>query len=268
MGRGVSAVFLWIPACGLAGKGRGTPKLYALEANCDDETLDDWELLAAIGLLGALWRSPPLPSRSYDSAWPTWGRDMRRSHFAGDFAGPNNPVVLWFQRNGALEEPAIFEPEIWVPQHPAAGLRYTSYTFYDAASGRITGSLGPFWGVPSTPIFMNAAVIFVDNRGNLVLTIPWLALMLSGGQYECLFFSPRPPLPGGVQAANFSVTLRGFPAYRTGFGATTDGFYIYPVFADNFGNILSIRLAWIIVVDSSGNIQRVIPDYLQRRVHL
>jgi hypothetical protein len=104
---------------------------------------------------------------------------------------------------------------------------------------------------------MNAAVIVVDNNGNLLLTIPWLALMLSGGQYECLFFSPSPVR--GVRA--ISWTLRGFPAYRTGFGATTDGFYIYPVFADNFGNIVFLFLAWIIVVDSSGNIQRVIPDY-------
>jgi len=209
-----------------------------------------------IGLMGA-FAQPPITEPLFDTAWPTWGRDLRRSHFAGDFAGPDNPVVLWFQRNGALEEPAIFEPEIWVPQHPAAGLRYTRYTFYDAASGQITGSFGPFWGVPSTPIFMNAAVIVVNNNGNLLLTIPWRALMLSGGQYECLLFSPSPVR--GVRA--ISWTLRGFPAYRTGFGATTDGFYIYPVFADNFGNIIFLYLAWIIVVDGSGNIQRVIPDY-------
>jgi hypothetical protein len=215
-------------------------------------------IAVVIGLTGAFAQPlPPITEPLFDTAWPTWGRDLRRSHFASDFAGPNNPVVLWFRRNGALEEPAISEPEIWVPQHPAAGLRYTSYTFYDAASGEITGSFGPFWGVPSTPIFMNAAVIVVDNRGNLVLTIPWLALMLSGGQYECLLFSPSPVQ--GVRA--ISWTLRGFPAYRTGFGATTDGFYIYPVFADNFGNIVFLYLAWIVVVDSNGNILRVIPDY-------
>jgi hypothetical protein len=215
-------------------------------------------IAVVIGLTGAFAQPlPPITEPLFDTAWPTWGRDLRRSHFASDFAGPNNPVVLWFRRNGALEELAIFEPEIWVPQHPATGLRYTSYTFYDAASGQITGSFGPFWGVPSTPIFMNAAVIVVDNRGNLVLTIPWLALMLSGGQYECLFFSPSPVQ--GVPA--ISWTIRGFPAYRTGFGATTDGFYIYPVFADNFGNIVFLYLAWIVVVDSNGNILRVIPDY-------
>jgi len=209
-----------------------------------------------IGLMGA-FAQPPITEPLFDTAWPTWGRDLRRSHFAGDFAGPDNPVVLWFQRNGALDEPAIFEPEIWVPQHPAAGLRYTSYTFYDAASGQLTGVFGPFWGVPATPIFMNAAVIVIDNNGFLVLTVPWLALMLSGGQYECLLFSPSPV--DGVPS--ISWTIRGIPAYRTGFGATTDGFYIYPVFADNFGYITFLFLAWIIVVDSNGNIQQVIPDY-------
>jgi len=81
--------------------------------------------------------------------------------------------------------------------------------------------------------------------------------MLSGGQYECLLFSPS-PVPG---IPPVSWTIRGLPAYRTGFGAMTDGFYIYPVFADNFGNIVFLYLAWIVVVDSNGNILRVIPDY-------
>jgi hypothetical protein len=215
-------------------------------------------IAVVIGLMGAYAQPlPPITEPLFDTAWPTWGRDLRRSHFVDALAGPDDPVVLWSRRGGALEEPAIFEPEIWVPQHPPTGLRYTSYTFYDAASGQLTGVFGPFWGVPATPIFMNAAVIVIDNNGFLVLTIPWLALMLSGGQYECLLFSPSPVR--GVGA--ISWTLRGFPAYRTGFGATTDGFYIYPVFADNFGNIVFLFLAWIIVVDSNGNIQRVIPDY-------
>jgi hypothetical protein len=221
-------------------------------------TMKRWTIgvIAAIGLLGAFAQPPITEPLLTGAPWPTWGRDMRRSHFV-DLAGPNTPAVLWFTRGGALEEPGIPEDSLWVPQHPAAGLRYTRYTFYDAASGQITGSFGPFWGVPSTPIFMNAAVIVVNNNGNLLLTIPWRALMLSGGQYECLLFSPSPVR--GVRA--ISWTLRGFPAYRTGFGATTDGFYIYPVFADNFGNIIFLYLAWIIVVDGSGNIQRVIPDY-------
>jgi hypothetical protein len=232
-------------------------------------------IAVVIGLTGAFAQPlPPITEPLFDTAWPTWGRDLRRSHFASDFAGPNNPVVLWFRQNGALEEPAIFEPEVWVPQHPATGLRYTRYTRYDGASGRITGSFGsasgvpfPFWGVPSTPIFMNAAVFFVDTNGNLLLVLPWRALMLSGGQYESVFFSPGPPLPGGGQAPDFSVTLRGSPAYRTSFGAFTDGNFIYPVYADNLGNIFVIRFAWRVVLDGSGNVQSVTPLYLQRRVY-
>lgn len=217
-------------------------------------------ITVVLGLLGAFAQPfPPITDPLLtDAPWPTWGRDMRRSHFVEDLAGPNTPAVLWFRLGGALEEPAIPGDSLWVPQHPAQGARYTRYTFYDPVSGRATGSFGPFWGQPSTPIFLNAAVFIVDNNFNLVFPpVEWLALMLSGGQYECLFYSPSPVF--GVPDVFW--TIRGFPAYRTSFGAFTDGFYIYPVFADNFGNIVFLFLAWIIVVDSSGNIQRVIPDY-------
>jgi len=217
-------------------------------------------ITVVLGLLGAFAQPfPPITDPLLtDAPWPTWGRDMRRSHFVDDLAGPNTPAVLWFRLGGALEEPAIPGDSLWVPQHPAQGARYTRYTFYDPVSGRVAGSFGPFWGQPSTPIFLNAAVFIVDNNFNLVLPpVEWLALMLSGGQYECLFYSPSPVF--GVPDVFW--TIRGIPAYRTSFGAFTDGFYIYPVFADNFGNIVFLFLAWIIVVDSSGNIQRVIPDY-------
>jgi hypothetical protein len=225
-------------------------------------TMRRWTIgiTVVLGLLGAFAQPfPPITDPLLtDAPWPTWGRDMRRSHFVDDLAGPNTPAVLWFTRGGALEEPGIPGESLWVPQHPAQGSRYTRYTFYNPVNGRATGSFGPFWGQPSTPIFLNAAVFIVNNNFNLVLPpVEWQALMLSGGQYECLFYSPSPVL--GVPAVFW--TIRGFPAYRTGFGATTDGFYIYPVFADNFGNIVFLFLAWIIVVDSSGNIQRVIPDY-------
>jgi len=57
-------------------------------------------------------------------------------------------------------------------------------------------------------------------------------------------------------------TIRGLPAYRTSFGATTDGNYILPVFADNFGNIIFLLLAWFIEVDpTSLQIQDVFADY-------
>jgi hypothetical protein len=192
-------------------------------------TMRRWTIgiTVVLGLLGAFAQPfPPITDPLLtDAPWPTWGRDMRRSHFVDDLAGPNTPAVLWFTRGGALEEPGIPGDSLWVPQHPAQGARYTRYTFYDPVNGRATGSFGPFWGQPSTPIFLNAAVFIVDNNGNLVLPPePWEALMLSGGQYECLFYSPSPVF--GVPDVFW--TIRGIPAYRTSFGAFTDGFYIIP----------------------------------------
>ncbi|MCX7992912.1 MAG: hypothetical protein N2651_04500 [Fimbriimonadales bacterium] len=216
-------------------------------------------LAIALGVATAYTQPPPITEPLLDAPWPTWGRDMRRSHYAPDVAGPNNPAVRWYRSGGALEEPAMPTPTaLWVPQHPSTGSRYTRYTFYNAVNGRVTGSFGPFWGQPSTPIFMNAAVYIVDNDGALVLPpVPWDALMLSGGQYECLLFSAT-PVDG---FPDVFWTLRGFPAYRTGFGAFTDGFYIYPVFADNFGNIIILYLAWFVEVDDNLNVQDVIADY-------
>ena len=221
-------------------------------------------VIAAIGLLGAFAQPPITEPLLTGAPWPTWGRDMRRSHFVDNLAGPNTPAVLWFTRGGALEEPGIPGESLWVPQHPAQGSRYTRYTFYNPVNGRATGSFGPFWGQPSTPIFLNAAVFIVDNNFNPVRPPePWEALMLSGGQYECLFYSPSPVLG----YPDVFLTIRGIPAYRTSFGAFTDGNFIYPVYADNLGNIFVIRFAWRVVLDGSGNVQSVTPLYLQRRVY-
>lgn len=215
-------------------------------------------LIAVIGLTSAFAQPAITEPLLTDAPWPTWGRDMRRSHFVDDLSGPNQPAVLWFSRGGALEEPAIPGPSLWAPQHPATGSRYTRYTFYNPVNGRATGSFGPFWGQPSTPIFLNAAVFIVDNDGVPVLPpVPWDALMLSGGQYECLLFSAT-PVDG---YPDVSWTIRGVPAYRTGFGATTDGNYILPVFADNFGNIIFLFLAWFVEVNDDLEIQDVVADY-------
>ncbi|MCS6919003.1 MAG: PQQ-binding-like beta-propeller repeat protein, partial [Fimbriimonadales bacterium] len=81
--------------------------------------------------------------------------------------------------------------------------------------------------------------------------------MLSGGQYECLLFSAT-PVDG---YPDVFWTIRGFPAYRTSFGAFTDGNYIYPVFADNFGNIIILYLAWFVEVNDQLEVQDVIADY-------
>lgn len=223
-------------------------------------TMRRWTIGIAIltGLLSAF--AQPITEPLFDAPWPTWGRDMRRSHFVDDLSGPNTPAVLWFASGGAVEEPGALGDSLWVPQHPATGSRYTRYTFINPVNGLATGSFGPFWGQPSTPIFLNAAVFIVSSNGNQVLPpVPWDGLMLSGGQYECLLFSASPVLgfPGVFW------TVRGVPAYRTSFGATTDGNYILPVFADNFGNIIFLFLAWFIVVDNSNppQIQDVVADY-------
>ncbi|MFN4034083.1 MAG: hypothetical protein ACK4ME_10800, partial [Fimbriimonadales bacterium] len=139
--------------------------------------------LAALASVLIATAQPPITEPLLtDAPWPTWGRDLRRSHFADDVVGPNTPAVRWFSQGGSLEEPAMpTGEELWAPQHPAVGARYTRYTFYNAVNGRATGSFGPFWGQPSTPIFTNAAVFIVDNNGNQVLPpVPWQALMLSG----------------------------------------------------------------------------------------
>ncbi|MGQ9901228.1 MAG: hypothetical protein ACUVR1_03315 [Fimbriimonadales bacterium] len=216
-------------------------------------------IVIVAGLLGA-FAQPPISDPLRNVPWPTWGRDMRRSHFVSNLSGPTQPAVLWFARGGALEESGALDDSLWVPQHPATGTRYTRYTFINPVDGRATGSFGPFWGQPSTPIFLNAAIFIVDSNGNQVLPpVPWDALMLSGGQYECLLFSASPVFG----FPDVFWTIRGVPAYRTSFGATTDGNYILPVFADNFGNIIFLFLAWFIEVDNSTppQIQDVFADY-------
>lgn len=215
--------------------------------------------LAASLCVSAALAQPAITEPLLDAPWPTWGRDMRRSHYVPNVAGPNTPAVRWFRAGGALEEPgAPSATALWVPQHPSTGSRYTRYNFYNAINGGALGSFGPFWGQPSTPIFLNAAVFIVDNDGNQVLPpAPWDALMLSGGQYECLLFSATPVMG----YPDVFWTIRGLPAYRTSFGAFTDGNYIYPVFADNFGNIVILFLAWFVEVDDNFEIQDVIADY-------
>jgi hypothetical protein len=230
-------------------------------------TMRRWTIgvIAVIGLLGAFAQPPITEPLLTDSApWPTWGRDMRRSHFV-DLAGPNTPAVLWFRLGGALEEPAIPGNSLWVPQHPAQGARYTRYTFYNPVNGRATGSFGPFWGQPSTPIFLNAAVFIVDNNFNPVL--PPVAMgsahaLRRAVRVPCST-APAPCLGSPMSFGRFA----GFPAYRTSFGAFTDGFYIYPVFADNFGNITILvysLLGFIVVDPSAGTFSVSFPIYLRR----
>lgn len=228
-------------------------------------TMKRWTLGLALALcIGRAFAQPPITEPLLDAPWPTWGYDLRRSHHVPDVAGPNTPAVRWYVAGGALEEPAMAGEFLWTPRNtplPGRGgtlVRYTHYAFINGANGVIEGVFGPLWGLPSTPIFLNAAVFIVDSNGNPVLPpVPWQALMLSGGQYECLLFSPSPVLG----FPDVFWTVRGFPAYRTGFGAFTDGNYIFPVFADNFGNIVILYLAWYVEVNDDFEVQDVIADY-------
>lgn len=221
-------------------------------------------LALALCFCTAFTQPPPITEPLLDTPWPTWGYDLRRSHHVPDVAGPNTPAVRWYQAGGAVEEPAMAGTILWTPRNAQLRGRdgrlvnYTHYAFVEGDTGRSAGAFGPFWGVPSTPIFLNCAVYVVDSNGALVLPpIPWEALMLSGGQYECLLFSASPVM--GYDDVFW--TIRGFPAYRTGFGAFTDGFYILPVFADNFGNIIILFLAWYVEVNDNFEVQDVIADY-------
>lgn len=222
-----------------------------------------WTIAVTVAFgLGIAFTQGPISNPLLNSDWPTWGRDMRRSHFANNVAGPNRPAVLWFARGGALEEPAIPGNRLWVPQHPDSGSRYTRYTIFEGATGFTRSSIGPFWGQPATPIFVSVAVYYVDdlrNRNQLRPPTQGVAYMLSGGQYDSLFVSPS-PVDG---FPDFSITLRGVPAYRTGFGAVTDSSYTYPIFADNFGRLFIFYFAWIVDVDQNNPlvVEGVAPDF-------
>ncbi len=193
----------------------------------------------------------------FDSDWPTWGADSRRSHFNPNATQSiDAPAVKWFTTGGALDQPAFDGGLLWVPRNGAVR-RIVEYAFYDAATGDSSGTFGPFQGKPATPALLNAEVVVVDGNGVLLLELPHAAYMLSGGQYDCTLFSPSPVT--GYPDVNW--TIRGLPAYRTGFGAVTDGFYIYPVFADNFGNIVFLFLIWIVEVNDNFEVQDVVADY-------
>ena len=217
-----------------------------------------WIVAFGLMMLMSLSSAQILTEPFLDTDWPTWGADSRRSHFNPNATQSiDNPAVKWVITGGALDEPAFDGDFLWVPRN-GLNRRIIEYAFVNANSGLLDGTFGPFQGRAATPAFLNADIVVVDSNGFLVTEIPSIAFMLSGGQYDCTLFSPS---PDPNFAPDVFWTIRGIPAYRTGFGALTDGFYIYPVFADNFGNIVFLFLIWIVEVNDSFEIQEITADY-------
>lgn len=217
-----------------------------------------WILAVGLMVLFSLAHAQPAITEPFaDTDWPTWGADSRRSHFNPNATQSiDTPAVKWFATGGALDEPAFDGTFLWIPRN-GYNTRIVEYGFINANNGRSAGTFGPFQGRPATPALLNTGILVVDTNGNLLFALPHVAYLLSGGQYDCSLISPSPVL--GYPDVNWII--RGIPAYRTGFGALTDGFYIYPVFADNFGNIVFLFLSWFIEVNDSFEIQDVYPDY-------
>lgn len=210
-------------------------------------------LICAVGLTQAV-EAPLDPSLE----WATWGRDARRSHFQPNIGGLINPRVRWVALNGAIEEPIFFFGSLWVPQMPGAGApRHVRYGLYDAFTGRLIGTLGPYWGQAATPTVFNTAVYIVGNDNSFLgVFTNWPAYVFAGGQYDSLLIAPNPgptiDLLDNIphfRAGAQSVQVRGRPAYRANFGAYTDGAIGYAIFADNFGGITAYGVVWLVTVD-------------------
>ncbi|MCS6923006.1 MAG: PQQ-like beta-propeller repeat protein [Fimbriimonadales bacterium] len=168
------------------------------------------------------------------ASWPVWGADFRRSHHVPSLAGPTNPAVRWFLPGGALEEPAYvglleFDSPIplsagWVPRRATIQRATTTlYSRFDGITGTPLQTVYPFWGQPTTPMFIIIPIIYFLNNNPLPAAPPGFptevyARVLSGGQYEMQLYSPVPAdlIPLGLSPLTppFSVVVRGIPNYR------------------------------------------------------
>ncbi|GBC90501.1 MAG: PQQ-binding-like beta-propeller repeat protein [Fimbriimonadales bacterium] len=177
------------------------------------------------------------------SSRPIFGDNQRLSH-TSRYAGPTVPQVRWVASGGAIHEPTDLQGTVVAPQMTAFGsVRYPYYGFFDSLTGEFGGPFGPFWGQVSPLTTFNTAVyVFGDNDVLLQVIPEWPVFILSGGQYEARVISPSPVL--GVP--DLDTTLRGVPAYRSGFGVYTDGLMSYAVLGDNFGNLFAIGVYWVI----------------------
>ena len=177
------------------------------------------------------------------SSMPIYGANQRLSH-TSPYEGPTIPQVRWVASGGAINEPTHLSGRVIAPQMSIFGrVRFPRYVLFDVQSGLFRGSLGPFWGQLSPLTIFNTAVYVFDRNDVLVQVVPdWPVFIMAGGQYEARVISPSPVF--GVPPLD--VTLRGVPAYRSGFGVYTDGLMGNAVLGDNFGNLFGVAVYWVL----------------------
>jgi outer membrane protein assembly factor BamB len=207
-------------------------------------------LMVNLGIAQAQFDASFVPSAlSSDLLWGKWGNDLRNSHYNPNAAGPTNPRLLWSLAGGLIDEPLIDgSPLLWAPVHPySTSLRFTQYRQINPSTGRILGTLGPYWGQATTPLIFQTAVYARSGDGTFVDFVPdYPVWVLSGGQYDVLVYSPDPL---GI-ADVFWIGTVGVPAYRSGLTAYTDGASGYFVLADNAGAVRPVMVFWVVDVDA------------------
>lgn len=185
-----------------------------------------------------------------NSDWPIWGKDLHKSHFNPDAAGPEAPLsLLWVASGGATNEMVLESAFglLWAPQYRFNGL-------YDPLSGDFQGNYGMGWGNISSPAILVTPVVVWDPDDNIVMSFPFPMACTSGGQYDStlLVFDP-------ITGDALPQILRGVPAYSTTFGAVgaellPDITFPFVVFIDNFGNFIIFGFTWFVYVDADGNV--------------
>lgn len=186
----------------------------------------------------------PTPPPDGGMAMPLWGVNQRLSH-TSLLNGPTQPQVRWIVPGGAINEPIqLGSDSLVAPQMTAFGtVRYPYYAFFNSLNGQSLGTVGPFWGqLSSFTIFNTAIYVFGDNDVLLQVVPEWPVYIFSGGQYDVRIFSPSPVF--GVP--DLDTTLRGLPAYRSGYGVYTDGLMGNAVLGDHFGNLFAVSVYWVL----------------------
>ncbi|GBC93680.1 Outer membrane protein assembly factor BamB [bacterium HR15] len=183
--------------------------------------------------------------------WGKWGNDLRNSHYNPNAAGPTNPRLLWSWPGGAIDEPLVDDTGVlWIPVHPYSNsLRYTHYRLYSGLSGGPPGTVWPYWGQAATPLIFQTAVYFRTSDGTFVDFLGnWPVLVLAGGQYDIRVYSPDPldPLTDGL----LWIGNVGWPAYRSGLTAYTDGASGYFMLGDNTGLVRAVMVFWVVIIDT------------------